>query len=93
MATAFGEEEFNPITEGVEKQNPKKIPIKRLKIARDIENGPADVHGFIEDGINGDGYATFVHLGVNPANIVAIGKTCSSMPSILEFLLIMMHLL
>jgi len=53
----------------------KKIPLKRLEIARDIANGLADVHGINGDGIDGDGNTTFVHLDVNPANVVAVGKT------------------
>jgi serine/threonine protein kinase len=48
----------------------KKKPLARLKIARDIANGLADVHG-----IDGDGNATFVHLDVNPANVVSVGGT------------------
>jgi len=48
----------------------KKKPLARLKIARDIAHGLADVHG-----IDGDGNATFVHLDVNPANVVSIGGT------------------
>jgi hypothetical protein len=32
--------------------------------------GLADVHG-----IDGDGNATFVHLDINPANVVSIGGT------------------
>lgn len=48
----------------------KKKPLERLKIARDIALGLADVHG-----IDGDGNATFVHLDVNPANVVSVGGT------------------
>lgn len=48
----------------------KKKPLERLKIARDISNGLADVHG-----IDGDGDASFVHLDINPANVVSIGGT------------------
>jgi serine/threonine protein kinase len=48
----------------------KKIPLARLRIARDIASGLADVHG-----IDGDGNATFVHLDINPANVVSIGGT------------------
>lgn len=48
----------------------KKKALTRLKIARDIAQGLADVHG-----IDGDGNATFVHLDVNPANVVSIGGT------------------
>jgi hypothetical protein len=48
----------------------KKNPLERLRIARDIAHGLADVHG-----IDGDGNATFVHLDVNPANVVSIGGT------------------
>jgi len=46
----------------------KKVPQARLNIARDIASGLADVHG-----IDGDGNATFVHLDINPANVVSIG--------------------
>jgi len=45
----------------------KKTSLARLKIARDIASGLADVHG-----IDGDGNATFVHLDVNPANVVSV---------------------
>jgi serine/threonine protein kinase len=48
----------------------KKAPLKRLEIARDIANGLADVHG-----IDGDGNTTFVHLDVNPANVVSVNET------------------
>lgn len=48
----------------------KKKPLKRLEIARDIASGLADVHG-----MDGDGNATFVHLDINPANVIVIGKT------------------
>jgi serine/threonine protein kinase len=48
----------------------KRTPLARLKIARDIAMGLADVHG-----IDGDGNATFVHLDINPANVVSIGGT------------------
>lgn len=48
----------------------KKVPLARLSIARDIASGLADVHG-----IDGDGNATFVHLDINPANVVSIGGT------------------
>jgi serine/threonine protein kinase len=48
----------------------KKEPLARLRIARDIAQGLADVHG-----IDGDGNATFVHLDINPANVVSIGGT------------------
>lgn len=48
----------------------RKRPLERLRIARDIANGLADVHG-----IDGDGNATFVHLDVNPANVVSVGGT------------------
>jgi serine/threonine protein kinase len=47
-----------------------KEPLARLGIARDIAEGLADVHG-----IDGDGNATFVHLDINPANVVSIGGT------------------
>jgi serine/threonine protein kinase len=50
----------------------KSTPLARLKIARDIANGLADVHGIdSKDGSN----ATFVHLDINPANVVSIGGT------------------
>lgn len=48
----------------------KRTPLARLKIARDIASGLADVHG-----IDGDEEATFVHFDVNPANVVSIGGT------------------
>jgi serine/threonine protein kinase len=48
----------------------KKTPLARLRIARDIAQGLADVHG-----IDGDGNATFVHLDINPANVVSIDGT------------------
>jgi serine/threonine protein kinase len=48
----------------------RKKPLERLKIARDIAAGLADVHG-----IDGDGNATFVHLDINPANVVSVGGT------------------
>ena len=48
----------------------KKTPLARLRIARDIATGLADVHG-----IDGDGNATFVHLDINPANVMSIGGT------------------
>ena len=48
----------------------KKVPLKRIEIARDIANGLADVHG-----IDGDGNTTFVHLDVNPANVVSVNGT------------------
>lgn len=47
-----------------------KNPGSRLRIARDVANGLADMHG-----IDGDGNATFVHLDVNPANVVSVGGT------------------
>uniref|UniRef100_A0A7S1D763 Protein kinase domain-containing protein n=1 Tax=Cyclophora tenuis TaxID=216820 RepID=A0A7S1D763_CYCTE len=48
----------------------KKKPLVRLQIARDIATGLADVHG-----IDGDGNTTFVHLDINPANVMSIGGT------------------
>jgi len=48
----------------------KKRPLARLKIAKDIATGLADVHG-----IDGDNNATFVHLDVNPANVVSVSGT------------------
>jgi serine/threonine protein kinase len=48
----------------------KSTPLARLSIARDIANGLADVHG-----IDGDELTTFVHLDINPANVVSIGGT------------------
>lgn len=45
----------------------RKKPLERLKIARDIAAGLADVHG-----IDGDGNSTFVHLDINPANVVSV---------------------
>lgn len=51
----------------------KKKPLARLKIASDIAHGLADVHGI--DGNEDGNNATFVHLDVNPANVVSIGGT------------------
>ena len=48
----------------------KRRALARLKIARDIAHGLADVHG-----IDGEGNATFVHLDVNLANVVSINGT------------------
>ena len=48
----------------------RKKPLERLRIARDIANGLADVHG-----IDGDGNTTFVHLDINPANVVSVNGT------------------
>lgn len=48
----------------------KKKPLQILRIARDISKGLADVHG-----IDGDNNATFVHLDINPANVVSVGGT------------------
>lgn len=50
----------------------KKVPLSRLRIAADIASGLADVHGI--DGDDGNN-ATFVHLDINPANVVSIGGT------------------
>jgi len=48
----------------------RKRPLHRLKIARDIATGISHVH-FGRGDIN----ATFVHLDVNPANVVVVGNT------------------
>ncbi len=48
----------------------KRKPLARLKIARDIASGLADVHE-----IDGSEEATFVHFDINPANVVSIGGT------------------
>lgn len=48
----------------------KKRPLKRLKIAHDIATGLSHVHFGL-----GDKNASFVHLDVNPANIVAVNNT------------------
>jgi serine/threonine protein kinase len=48
----------------------RKTPLGRLKIALDIASGLADVHN-----IDGDDHASFVHLDINPANVVSIGGT------------------
>lgn len=48
----------------------RKTKLARLQIAVDIANGLADVHG-----IDGDDTATFVHLDINPANVVSINST------------------
>lgn len=45
-------------------------PLGRLRIARNIASGLADVHG-----IDGDGNATLVHLDINPANVVSVKGT------------------
>lgn len=45
--------------------------------------GLADVHG-----IDGDGNTTFVHLDVNPANIVSIGGTLKLVRS-LQFMCVL----
>lgn len=52
------------------KKNPKKL----LEIARDIANGLADVHGMGKNGNEALPNA-FVHLDINPANVVSIGGT------------------
>jgi serine/threonine protein kinase len=56
------------VGELADKSRKKKLAV--LQIARDIAHGLADVHG-----IDGDGNATFVHLDINPANVVSIGGT------------------
>ena len=48
----------------------KKRPLKRLRIARDIASGLADVHE-----IDGPGQATLAHFDVNLANVVSVKKT------------------
>lgn len=48
----------------------KRKPLARLKIARDIASGLADVHE-----IDGSAEATFVHFDINPANVVSIDGT------------------
>lgn len=48
----------------------KRRPLKRLSIARDIASGLADVHG-----IDGNDNVTFVHLDINPANVISVGGT------------------
>lgn len=48
----------------------KKKPLKRLEMARDIVSALADVHS-----IDGDNNATFVHLDINPGNVVVVGKS------------------
>ncbi|KAL7581465.1 hypothetical protein ACA910_022040 [Epithemia clementina (nom. ined.)] len=64
----------------------KKIPLARLRIAHDIAEGLADVHGIDQDittsgtgGVNtstdDSTVATFVHLDINPANVVSVGGT------------------
>jgi hypothetical protein len=57
----------------------RKIPLARLQMAVDIAHGLADVHG-----IDGDDQVSFVHLDVNPANVVIVDdklKLSKSMPS------------
>lgn len=46
----------------------KKNPLARLKIARDVAIGLADLHG-----IDGGEVASFVHFDINLANVVSIG--------------------
>ncbi|KAL9182744.1 hypothetical protein ACHAXT_004023 [Thalassiosira profunda] len=46
----------------------KRIPLERLKIARDIAAGLADVHS-----IDGEDEATLAHFDVNLANVVSVG--------------------
>lgn len=48
----------------------RKKPLARLRIARNIAEGLADLHG-----IDGDGNTTLVHLDVNPANVVSVQGT------------------
>jgi len=48
----------------------KKKPLQLLRIARDISKGLAEIHG-----IDGDNNSTFVHLDINPANVVGVGGT------------------
>jgi len=48
----------------------KNKPLARLKIARDVAEGLADVHG-----IDGDDRPSFVHLDINPANVVSVNGT------------------
>jgi serine/threonine protein kinase len=45
----------------------RKTPLARLQMAVDIAHGLADVHG-----IDGDDKVSFVHLDVNPANVVIV---------------------
>jgi serine/threonine protein kinase len=47
----------------------KHRPLQRLRIARDVALGLADIHG-----IDGDGNTTFIHFDVNPSNVVVIGN-------------------
>ena len=46
----------------------RKKPLVRLQMAADIAEGLADVHG-----IDGDDKVSFVHLDINPANVVIVG--------------------
>jgi Protein kinase domain len=48
----------------------KKNPLARLRIAIDIASGLADVHS-----IDGEDNASFVHLDINPANVVSVNGT------------------
>ena len=52
----------------------RKNPVKLLEIARDIANGLADVHDMGKDG-DSSRPNSFVHLDINPANVVSIGGT------------------
>eukprot|EP00957_Ditylum_brightwellii_P048282 3664312-Ditylum_brightwellii.AAC.1 len=53
----------------------KEVRLKRHKIARDITSRFTNMHGINVDGVNGDGNTTFIHLDINPANVIAVGKT------------------
>ena len=48
----------------------RKTPLARLEIARDTAAGLADVHS-----IDGPNNVTFVHLDINPANVISVGGT------------------
>ena len=61
----------------------KKRTLKRLEIARDIAMGLSHVHFG-----RGNGEASFVHLDVNPANIVVVDKTLKVVKSKLRSFLI-----
>lgn len=51
----------------------RKDKVKLLKLAVTVAKGLADVHGIDNDGLGKNN--TFVHLDINPANVVSIGGT------------------
>ena len=63
----------------------KKVPLARLRIARNIAEGLADVHGIDPDltttndnpdsNSSTSSVASLVHLDINPANVISVGGT------------------